>query len=297
MRKHYRLSYFIGQSFKNLWRNGVMSFASMAVLMSCLVVLGGFTLLVYNININLEEFGLLNEIVVFADHGASEEQIQQIEEKIRALDNVASVERITKAQALEDMKAQSAEYEDLYADITEENNPLSDSFIITYEDNDKVVTLTYLLGQIEGIRKVNNRLDLAVTISNFKNGILLVFFWFLIILVIVSLFVIMNTIKLSVFSRRSEISIMRYVGATGWFITLPFLFEGVIIGLVASGGAYLVETLFYHYVETLVLTDLQMITLAAFSTIQMPMLWGFLGVGVLCGMLGSGISLGKYLRV
>lgn len=297
MRKQYRLSYFLGQSFKNIWRNGVMSFASMAVLMSCLVVLGGFTLLVYNININLEEFGLLNEIVIFVDHDATEEKISAIESEIRSLDNVASVRRITKAEALEDMKNQSAEYADLYSDITEENNPLSDSFIITYEDNDKVVTLAYLLGQIEGVRKVNNRLDLAVTISNFKNGVLLVFSWFLIILVIVSLFVIINTIKLSVFSRRSEISIMRYVGATGWFITLPFLFEGIIIGLVASGVAFLVETLCYHYVETLVLTDLQMITLASYTAIQMPLLWGFLAVGVLCGVIGSSISLGKYLRV
>jgi len=297
MRKQYRLSYFLGQSFKNIWRNGVMSFASMAVLMSCLVVLGGFAMLVYNININLEEFGLLNEIVVFVDHDATEEEILAIETKIRSLDNVAAVTRTTKAQALEDMKNQSEDYKHLYEDITEENNPLSDSFTITYEDNDKVVTLAYLLGQIDGIRKVNNRLDLAVTISDFKNGVLVVFSWFLIILVIVSLFVIINTIKLSVFSRRNEISIMRYVGATGWFITLPFLFEGIIIGLVASGFAYLIEMYFYHYVEIMVMSDLQMITIVAFETVQMPLLWAFLAIGVLTGIIGSSISLGKYLRV
>jgi len=296
MRRHYSPTYFVGQSFKNIWRNGVMSFASMAVLMSCLIVLGGFTLLVYNININLEEFGLLNEIVIFVDYDSTEEEIAEIERQIRVLDNVASVRRITKAEALEDMKAQSGEYEHLYSDITPENNPLSDSFIVTYEDNDKVVTLAYLLGQIEGVRKVNNRLDLAVTISSFKSGVLLVFGWFLIILLIVSLFVIINTIKLSVFSRRHEISIMSYVGATGWFITLPFLIEGLIIGLVASGAAYLVEMYFYHYVEAMVLTDLQMISIAAFETIQMPLLCGFLAVGILTGVIGSGISLGKYLR-
>ncbi|MBE6561472.1 MAG: ABC transporter permease [Ruminococcaceae bacterium] len=297
MRRSYSLTYFIGQSFKNIWRNGVMSFASMAVLMSCLVVLGGFAMLVYNININLEEFGLLNEIVVFVDHDATEEEILAIETKIRSLDNVAAVTRTTKAQALEDMKNQSEDYKHLYEDITEENNPLSDSFTITYEDNDKVVTLAYLLGQIDGIRKVNNRLDLAVTISDFKNGVLVVFSWFLIILVIVSLFVIINTIKLSVFSRRNEISIMRYVGATGWFITLPFLFEGIIIGLVASGFAYLIEMYFYHYVEIMVMSDLQMITIVAFETVQMPLLWAFLAIGVLTGIIGSSISLGKYLRV
>jgi len=296
MKKHYSLTYFIGQSFKNIWRNGVMSFASMAVLMSCLIVLGGFALLVYNININLEEFGLLNEIVVFVDKDAAEDEIQEIENKIRSLENVSSVRRITKAEALEEMKNQSEEYKNLYDDITEENNPLSDSFVITYDDNDKVVTLAYLLGQIEGVRKVNNRMDLAVTISSFKNGVLLIFFWFLIILFVVSLFVIINTIKLSVFSRRNEISIMRYVGATGWFITLPFLFEGLIIGLVASSAAYLCEMYFYRYIETMVISELQMITIASFTTVQMPLLWIFLGIGVLTGVIGSGISLGKYLR-
>ena len=164
--KRYSLFYFIGQSFQGIFRNGVMSFASIAVLMSCLVVLGGFALLVYNIDVNLEEFGLMNEIVVFVDRDASEEKIQQIEAEIRALDNVASVTRTTKAQALESMRAQSEEYAHLYEDINETNNPLTESFTIVYEDNDRVVTLAYRLGQIEGVCKVNNRLDLAVTMSN-----------------------------------------------------------------------------------------------------------------------------------
>lgn len=297
MRKRYSLFYFIGQGFQGIFRNGVMSFASVAVLMSCLLVLGAFTLLVQNINVNLEEFGLLNEIVVFVDRDADEEKIRQIEAEILALDNVASVKRTTKAEALETMKAQSEEYAHLYEDIDETNNPLTDSFTITYEDNDRVVTLAYLLGQIDGVRKVNNRLDLAVTISNFKNGVLLIFTWFLIILFVVSLFVIINTVKLSVFSRRNEISIMRYVGATGWFITLPFLIEGIIIGLVSSAAAYFVELYCYRYVQRIVLSDLEMISVIPVETVQMPLLWAFLVIGVVAGVIGSAISLGKYLKV
>lgn len=294
--KHYSFSYFLSQSIKGLWRNGVMTVASMTVLLSCLVVLGGFALLVYTININLEEFGLMNEIVVFVEQDATEEEILSIEQQINSLDNVAKVTRVTKEQALEDMKQQSEEYADLYAGITEENNPLSDSFTIVYEDNDQVVTLAYLLGQIEGVRKVKNLLDLAVKISNFKSGVLLVFGWFLAILLVVSLFVIINTIKLSVFSRRNEISIMRYVGATGWFITLPFLLEGIIIGLVSSVAGFFVEKYFYHYIEKMIMNDLQMVTIAEFSLIQPYLLWGFLGIGVLAGIVGSSISLGKYLK-
>ena len=296
MKRYYSPFYFIGQAFQGIWRNGVMSFASIAVLMSCLVVLGGFATLVYNINLNLENFGLLNEIVVFVERDASEEEIVRIENEIRSLDNIDAVVRTTKAQALEEMRAQSEEYAHLYDGISEEDNPLSDSFRITYLDNDGVVTLTYLLNQIEGIRKVNNRLDLAVTISNFKNGVLLVFTWFLVILLVVSLFVIINTIKLSVFSRRGEISVMRYVGATAGFITLPFLIEGILIGLVASVIGFFVEMYFYHVVETMVLSDLQMITLIPFASIQFYVLIGFLTVGVLAGIIGSSISLGRYLK-
>ena len=295
--RRYSPGYFFSQAFKGIFRNGVMSFASVAVLMSCLVVLGGFALLVHNININLEQFGLLNEIVVFVNEDATEEEIVAIEEKIRSLDNVAKVVRETKAEALQKQKDKAGEeYADIYDIFTDETNPLTDTFTVTYEDNDKVVTLAYVLNQIEGVYRVNNRMDLATTISSFKQTVLLIFTWFLLILSVVTLFVIINTIKLSVFSRRHEISIMRYVGATGWFITLPFVLEGIVIGLFASAAAYFIEWYFYLYVEKMVASELQMITIVGFDALQMPLLVGFLGVGVLAGIVGSSISLGKYLK-
>ena len=295
--RRYSPGYFFSQAFKGIFRNGGMSFASVAVLMSCLVVLGGFALLVHNININLEQFGLLNEIVVFVNEDATEEEIVAIEEKIRSLDNVSKVVRETKAEALQKQKDKAGEeYADIYDIFTDETNPLTDTFTVTYEDNDKVVTLAYVLNQIEGVYRVNNRMDLATTISSFKQTVLLIFTWFLLILSVVTLFVIINTIKLSVFSRRHEISIMRYVGATGWFITLPFVLEGIVIGLFASAAAYFIEWYFYLYVEKMVASELQMITIVGFDALQMPLLVGFLGVGVLAGIVGSSISLGKYLK-
>jgi cell division transport system permease protein len=228
---------------------------------------------------------------------ATEEEIVAIEEKIRSLDNVSKVVRETKAEALQKQKDKAGEeYADIYDIFTDETNPLTDTFTVTYEDNDKVVTLAYVLNQIEGVYRVNNRMDLATTISSFKQTVLLIFTWFLLILSVVTLFVIINTIKLSVFSRRHEISIMRYVGATGWFITLPFVLEGIVIGLFASAAAYFIEWYFYLYVEKMVASELQMITIVGFDALQMPLLVGFLGVGVLAGIVGSSISLGKYLK-
>ena len=290
--RRYNPFYFIGQAFEGLFRNGVMSFASIAVLMSLLVVIGGFTLLVTNIDVNLEQFGLINQIVVFCDRDASEEEIEEIGSAIGKLDNIAKVEHVTKEEGLEQMKEQY----DTYDDVSEENNPLPDSFVITYVENEKVVELDYQLKQIPGIVKVNNRLELATTIENFKHGVMLVFVWFLAILAVVSIFIIINTIKLSVFSRRNEISIMQYVGATGWFISLPYIIEGAVIGLVSSIAAYFIEWYIYSYIERLVITDLQMITFIQFSDIRSYVLWGFIGLGVVTGVLGSLISLGRYLK-
>lgn len=289
--RRYNIFYFIGQALSGLWRNGVMTFASIAVLMSCLVVIGGFTLLVETINVNLDQFGVLKEIVVFCDTEATEEEIVEIGNKIGKLDNIEKIERVTKEEGLEYMKTRY----DVYADVADVN-PLPDRYDITYIDNDKVWDLDYQLRQIDGITKVNNRFELATTLENFKSGIMLVFVWFLIILAVVSIFIIINTIKLSVFSRRNEISIMRYVGATGWFISLPFVFEGIIIGLFASVCAYFIEWYIYSYIETLVMTDLQMITIMQFSDISGIVLWGFIALGVVTGIIGSCLSLSKYLK-
>ncbi len=292
MKRHYNLFYFIGQALRGLWRNGVMSFASIAVLMSCLVVIGGFTLLVYNIDVNLEQFGLMNDLVVLLDYDLSEEEIVAIGEQLSKLDNLDTIERVTKSEGLAFMKE---EY-DVYDDVTEEENPLSDKYDLTYLSTEKVPEMKYQINQIEGVRKVNDRLDLATTIESFKSGIMMIFVWFLIILAVVSVFIIVNTIKLSVFARRHEISVMRYVGATGWFITLPFVIEGIIIGLLASAIAYFVEWYFYGYIETLVMSDLQMITIVTFSELKKFVLAGFIALGIFTGIIGSSISLGKYLK-
>ncbi len=292
--RRYNLFYFIRQALSGLIRNGVMSFASIAVLMSCLIVTGGFSLLVVNIDANLEQVELLKEIVVFCPVQATDEEVAAVGEQINKLDNIEKVEHITKEMALEQMKHSS----DVYDDVTEEQiqDYMPESFVITYIDNEKVPTLDWQLRQIQGISKITNYLDLATTIENLKSGVMLVFIWFLAILLLVSVFIIVNTVKLSVFARRNEISIMRYVGATGWFITLPFIFEGIFIGLVASVAGYFIEWYVYGYIEKMVVNDLQMISLVQFSDISGIVLTAFIGIGIITGIIGSLISLGKYLN-
>ena len=300
MRK-YSLSYFLSQSFKGLWRNGVMSAASILVLMALLIVMGSFSLLVYNIDINLENIGVLNEIVVFCDENCTDEEIADIGRQIRLLDNVNEdmVKHNTKQQILDEERAKYAgtEVENVFKEMVDRGvNPYRDEFIVTYNDNSEVTTLEYQLGQIQGIDKINSRADLAEKVEGIKNSVTFIFIFFLVVLFVVSLFVIINTIKLAVYARKQEIAIMRYVGATKWFITLPFVFEGMLIGLIASGVAYLVEWYMYTYIGKMLMQNSSVLTIVPFSQVDGLVILGFLAVGLFSGIVGSAISLRKYLK-
>lgn len=292
MKRRYNIFYFISEALKGLKRNGVMTFASIAVLLSCLLVMGGFSLLVLNINVNLERLGTLNEIVAYCNSDADAEKISEIEGAIKSLDNVDTVIHVTKAEALKSLQEKNPE---LYDDVTEEENPLFDSFTISYKDNSGVNELDYQLHQIDGIYRIRNNIDLANKIESVKSGVMIVFLWFLAILFVVSIFIIINTIKLTLFSRRKEISIMRYIGATGWFITLPFIIEGIIIGVVSGLCSFFVIKFAYGYVIEQAMS-FQMLELAAFGPISNYILLACVGIGVATGVIGGGISIAKYLR-
>lgn len=293
--RRYSVMYFISQSVKGLWRNGIMTLASVMVLMSCLVVMGSFALIVANLNENLNSLGDMNEIVAFIDLEKTDEEIEAIVDEVKGYDNIKKLEYVSKEEALAEEKAKyEKDYPDFFDGITSDVYPAS--VIITYEDNDKVETLKYDLENTDGIYKVNCRSDVASTIETMKKGIIYIFVWFLAVLFAVSLFVIINTIKLAVFGRRQEISIMRYVGATNWFIMLPFVLEGVWIGVMSSGIAFGIQTYIYKFLQRVVVSDYEMFKLIPYSDLQWLMLGVFAAIGILTGIIGSSISLRKNLK-
>ena len=378
VKKSYNPAIFVGEAFKNLWRDGIMSLASILVLASCLVVLGCFALLVFNINVNMNNLASLNEIVAFTEYDVTEEDAIALGEEIKKLDNVESVEFISKTQGLEDLKATYPEFSDLFdefeegdaqdtekapettpevtdteavpdtqtpadtsdvADATAEaapsdadstpvdsepvdsepvetapadtqpeapavtdpseepvnKNPLAHCFRIRYKDNSKVATLEFNLDEMEGIRKVSNRQDLAMTLENLKDGISMVFVWFLVVLFVVSVFIIINTIKLAVNSHMEEIRVMKYIGAANWFIVIPYIIEGTIIGIFSGVISFLVEWGIYYKLASIISGDAPIIELISFDTIRLPVALAFIGLGVLTGVIGSCISLRKNL--
>ncbi|MBQ3064707.1 MAG: permease-like cell division protein FtsX [Clostridia bacterium] len=294
--RRYNVMYFISQSLKGLWRNGLMSLAAVTVLLSCLVLMGSFALLVYNVNENIETVAMLNEIVVIVDYEATDEQVQELSSQINRLDNIREVKYVSKEEGLESERSRYEEYSYLFEEIAEEN-PLPDVFKITYEDNSRVSNLVYQLGQLDHVNKVNNRTDIANDIENIKSGVSFIFIWFLAILFVISIFIIINTIKLGVEARSREISAMRYIGATNFFMMTPFVIEGIIIGLLAAGFGYLLQVFLYNTIYNAASNDYPMIHIAPISDVQMYVWLGFIVVGVVAGVVGSIISLRRYMKV
>ncbi len=219
-------------------------------------------------------------------------QISELEDN-----NIARIDLIDKELALQQEKERYAEYPEVIEAALSGENPYPDNFIISYYDNDRVATLIYQLQQIDGIYKIRDRSELAERIDNLKSGIIIVFSWFMVLLFVVSIFIIMNTVKLAVFTRKQEISIMRYVGATNWFITLPFMLEGVFIGIISGGLAYLIVWYIYYYLQKMVLSDtIQMIHIISFNSLSDWLAPAFIITGIITGVIGSFISMRKYLK-
>ena len=296
----YNPFYLIFDAFRNLWRHRVTGIASVLVLSSCLILLGAFGLLIRNIDVNIEKLGLLNEIVVFTDYDVTPEKLQNITEDIKALENVTYVDFISKESGFASMKETYPDYAALFDSIEQSgDNPLADSFVVTYKSTAGANKLEYDLLQIEGVMKVNNRVDYAAAIENFKSGASFVFAWFFILLLAVSLFVIFNTVKLAVHGRRTEISIMRFIGATKLYIITPFLIEGIVIGVLSAVIAFFADMGLYSYVAQSMdggtSQFLDMFTLIPFSDMQIEFLVVFVLLGTVTGIVASIVSLHKNL--
>lgn len=299
-RRRYSLLYFIKLAFVGIFRNSVMSIASILVLTSCLIVMGSFWVVTKIVNENMALLDGYNKIVAFIDYDADDITIASIKEKLGDLQEngyIESFEFISRDEALESEKSKyGEEYAELFDNYLDEN-PLKHSYRITYAPNINVSDLVYRIQQIDGVYNIYNRVDIAENIDNFKNAASFVFTWLMVLLFVVSLFVIVNTIKASVYVRREEISIMSCVGATGFFITFPYMIEGFIIGLLSSTLAYFGQMYIHKYMLMDVIGSYGVITIMPFADVKYQFLMGFLLIGVVTSVMCSIIPVRKYRKV
>ena len=281
-----RLGYLIKSGFTGIFSHGLMSFATVTIIMACLIIMGSFGLLVVNINEMLAGLENENEVVAFVDDALT---------LVEAVPNVAGTEFITNEQAMEDFQ------EDYDPELFEilDASAFRHRYVIHLTDISLMSQTKQDLENLDGIAKVNAHLDYAQAFITARNIVSVVSLVLIVILIIVSFFIMSNTIKLATFTRREEIAIMKMVGASNGFIRCPFIVEGLILGVLGGGLAYLIEWGLYDLVTGKIVTGVTgtLISVVPFSTVMYPLLAAFLGVGVLVGVVGGSSAIRNYLKV
>lgn len=292
------LRYLIKEGFRNTWTNRMMSIASICVLMSCLVLIGSASMIFLNMDSLLSRIEEENVIMVYIKDNTSDADIDKMGQEIEALGNIKAVEFVSKedawAEQLETMEdAQAQFFTQISSDI-----PLPDAYKVTVADLGKFDTTVKQLKALNNVDTIRENKDLAQKLVAIRHGITIISIVIIAVLFAISLFIISNTIKLTVYSRRLEISIMKSVGATNSFVRLPFVVEGMILGIlsgvIALGlvwGLYeLAVNQFHDFLSSLSLSALP------FSDYALAMLGIFVAIGIVSGVGGSVITMGKYLN-
>lgn len=291
-----KLKYFFGEALRNLWKNRVMSLASFGVLAVCLVLLGSSLLVSYNIKKVVTDIEGQNQVMVFLNDNLGNDRINEIGKEIAAMPNVRQCVFVSKQEALQQQKqilGKDADILNGYDVATFLPNAYRVSFY-SMAGYDKTIAA---ISKLSGILKIQQHRDVALRLLNIERGVRRVSTVLFVLLVFVSLFIIANTIKLALYVRKREINIMKFVGATDWFIRWPFIFEGMLIGVIAGLIAFGVQIYVYLYPFTKTMSNLGLKALALTSQHTWLLLGGFVAVGIVVGALGSMISVRKYLRV
>lgn len=294
--------YLTRQGFDNVWKNRMMAFASFCVLLVSLLLVGLSILFYININSIIGGIENKNEVIVFLDENITPAQTMETEVLLKQIDNIDEVRFYSKDDAFEDMKKSMSEYEELF-DSLGDDNPLVDSFRIKIKDISLTSETVTLINELDHIYSIRAPYDFVNILTEMKKIIALVASAIIIALAIVSMVIISNTTKASVFARRNEISIMKYVGATNTFIRIPFFVEGMITGMAAGIAATVITWLGYDAVVDLLTNEVNILniigmgSIVSFSDIVLKVALSYILAGAFVGALGSVLSTRKHLNV
>lgn len=322
------VGYLTKEGCKNVWTNRLMTIASVGVLTACMVLIGLAILISLNVKKAIGEVEQQNVVMVYFNDKNSvlyedaepiledgekfnssdikdshylvhnEEESRAVCDKIAALDNVTNVEYISKEQALEDVKASSLEGKEKYFEFLDEDggNPFSDGARVKLASMEKFDSTVNNIKNVAGVNKISAQNDLADKITAFKNGVGIAGIWIIAILLIISLVIVSNTIRVTMYTRKLQISIMKAVGATDTFIRLPFVIEGVLIGVISAVFSECIVYFCYKVATEKIISVLNSSGIIAFQTVALQLLAVFAIIGVAAGLFGSIIMIGKYLK-
>ncbi len=290
------LGYLLKEGFRGIFLHGFMSFAAVCVTVACLVIVGSFSALAYNLDVMVEELNQTSEILVYIDSDLSDAEARSIGTKINLLDNVLQSTFVSREEALQDF---IADHNGDSAFNGVQASDLRHRYVVVLEDNTKMEQTDEQLKQIPGVAKTDAAYELAEGFSTIQSVLHLVSIAIIAVLLVVSLLIISNTVKLAMYDRKDEIAIMKMVGATNGFIRLPFVVEGFTLGMTGAILAFGLEWLGYDALVRKVegIDSLQLFHFVDFQEILLPLAAIFAAAGMFVGIVGSWTSIRKFMDV
>ncbi len=289
--------YYWKEGFRNIFKHGFMSIAAVLIMIACLLLTGTVTLIAYNIDLSIEELQQSNEIVVFIADSLTTREAKALGSQFNRIDNIATVEFEDRDVALEKYREELGEDASILNNYNSANNPLRNSFIFTLKDPTLAEETIEQIAAVDGTDYIRADEEVISKLIQVQRVFNIVALAMVIGLAVISIFIIANTVKLAMFARREEISIQKMVGATNWFIRWPFVIEGMVLGLLAGGLAFLAEWGLYTELSNVASGVIPYFHIVAFDGLRWLVLGVYLGAGVLFGIGGSVTSIRKFMNV
>ena len=290
------IGYLLKEGFRGIFLHGFMSFAAVCVTVACLVIVGSFSALAYNLDEMVKELNQTSEILVYIDADLSDAEARSIGTKINLLDNVLQATFVSREEALQDFVADH-DGDSAFSGV--QASDLRHRYVVTLEDNTRMKETDAQLKQLPGVAKTNAAYELAQGFSTIQDVLHMVSAAIIAVLLVVSLLIISNTVKLAMYDRKDEIAIMKMVGATNGFIRLPFVVEGFTLGMMGAILAFGLEWAGYDaLIQKIAAVDaLQLFNFVSFHELLIPMVIVFAAAGMFVGIVGSWTSIRKFMNV
>ncbi|MBE7001910.1 MAG: FtsX-like permease family protein [Ruminococcaceae bacterium] len=290
------LGYLMKEGIRGIFLHGFMSFAAVLVTVACLVIVGGFSALVYNVNIMVEDLNKTNEIMAYVDSDLTDAEARSIGTKINQIPNVFKSDFKTREVALEEFVADH-QNDPAFGGLVPDD--LRHRYVIVLENNELMHETVEQIEAVAGIVKVNAAFEMAEGFITLQNVLHIASIVVIVVLLVVSLLIISNTVKLAMYDRKDEISIMKMVGATNGFIRLPFVVEGFMLGMLGAMVAFFILWAMYNLlVNRLAEVDtLKLFSFVPFKQLLKPMVATFAAAGLFVGIVGSWTSIRKFMDV
>ena len=290
------IGYLLKEGFRSIFQHGFMSFAAICVTVACLIIVGSFSALAYNLDIMVQDLNKTSEILVYIDSSLSDAEARSIGTKINLLDNVLEAKFVSREEALQSFVSDH-DNDSAFSGVQPQD--LRHRYVVTLEDNTKMQQTADLLLQLPGVDKINAAYELAEGFTTIQSVLHIVSVAVIAVLLVVSLLIISNTVKLAMYDRRDEIAIMKMVGATNGFIRLPFVVEGFSLGMIGAILAFGLEWLGYDAMLNKIgsVDALQLFNFVPFQELLLPMVATFTAAGMFVGIVGSWTSIRKFMDV